>query len=210
GTYVGRLDGLRFVPDARDGAEGRMLIAAAGRVVRREVAARAHRLLADPDNAFAIDPTGRLKWRGDSVGRLVAGKRTLAARAVQHNRPVPPLPPSDRLAKVIEVDPALPPSFYATIGLRLFGSLAMRPDRLEKLAVAARRLARRGPIATGELAAISGISRQELQQLLIALGYRAVTEAGGESFVARPRNRRKGGNGRPRLQIDEGHPFAKL
>jgi hypothetical protein len=62
----------------------------------------------------------------------------------------------------------------------------------------------------GELAAISGISRQELGQLLAALGYRAVAEVGGESFVARPRSRRKGGNGRPRLRVDEGHPFAKL
>ena len=322
GTYVGRLNGLRFVPDARDGAEARMLVAAAGRIVRHEVAARAHRLLADPDNAFAIDSTGSLMWRGGFVGRLVSGKRTLAPRAellaadfvegelrerirqrlqaflraeierrlsplftaqalsiggnarglvfqlvgalgflpaaevgaqikaldpldrnalgrqgirfgiesvyfepllrtdtmrfrallwaVQHNRPVPRLPPSDRLAKVIEVDPALPPSFYATIGLRQLGSLAMRPDRLENLAGAARRLARRGPVAMGELAAISGINRQQLRHLLVALGYRAVAEAGGESFVARPRSRRKGRNGRSRLRMDEGHPFAKL
>ena len=39
GTYVGRLDGLRFVPDAVDGVEARMLIAAASRVLRNEVAA---------------------------------------------------------------------------------------------------------------------------------------------------------------------------
>jgi ATP-dependent RNA helicase SUPV3L1/SUV3 len=130
--------------------------------------------------------------------------------AVRHNRPVPRLPPSRRLAEVTEVDPTLPPSFYATVGLRPFGGLAMRPDRLEKLAAAARRLARRGPIATGELAAISGINRQELRQLLVALGYRAVAEAGGESFVARPRGRRKGGNRYPRSRMDEGHPFAKL
>jgi len=322
GTYVGSLNGLRFVPDARDGAEEGMLIAAAGRVLRHEVAARAHRLLADPDDAFAIDSIGNLMWGGASIGRLAAGERTLAPRAapitvdfvegelrerirqrlqdflraeierrlaplfavqglslgssarglvfqlvgalgllptaevgpqikalgpqdrsalgrqglrfgiesvyfepllradtmrfrallwaVRHNRPVPRLPASHRLAKVIEIDPALPPSFYATIGMRLCGSLAMRPDRLEKLAVAARRLARRGPVAMGELAAISGISRQELGQLLVALGYRAVAEVGGESFVARPRSRRKGGNGRPRLRVDEGHPFAKL
>ena len=322
GTYVGSLNGLRFVPDARDGAEEGMLIAAAGRVLRHEVAARAHRLLADPDDAFAIDSIGNLMWGGASIGRLAAGERTLAPRAapitvdfvegelrerirqrlqdflraeierrlaplfavqglslgssarglvfqlvgalgllptaevgpqikalgpqdrsalgrqglrfgiesvyfepllradtmrfrallwaVRHNRPVPRLPASHRLAKVIEIDPALPPSFYATIGMRLCGSLAMRPDRLEKLAVAARRLARRGPVAMGELAAISGISRQELGQLLVALGYRAVAELGGESFVARPRSRRKGGNGRPRLRVDEGHPFAKL
>ncbi|HEY4862092.1 MAG TPA: helicase-related protein [Xanthobacteraceae bacterium] len=322
GTYVGSLNGLRFVPDARDGAEEGMLIAAAGRVLRHEVAARAHRLLADPDDAFAIDSIGNLMWGGASIGRLAAGERTLAPRAapitvdfvegelrerirqrlqdflraeierrlaplfavqglslgssarglvfqlvgalgllptaevgpqikalgpqdrsalgrqglrfgiesvyfepllradtmrfrallwaVRHNRPVPQLPASHRLGKVIEIDPALPPSFYATIGMRLCGSLAMRPDRLEKLAVAARRLARRGPVAMGELAAISGISRQELGQLLVALGYRAVAEVGGESFVARPRSRRKGGNGRPRLRVDEGHPFAKL
>jgi len=322
GTYVGRLNGLRFVPDARDGAEARMLIAAAGRIVRHEVASRAHRLLADPDNAFAIDATGGLMWRGGSVGRMVAGERTLAPRAepraadfiegelrerirqrlqtflraeierrlsplfkaqalsvggnarglvfqlvgalgllpaaevgpqvkaldpldrtalgrqglrfgiesayfepllradtmhfrallwaVQHNRPVPRLPPSDRLAKVIEVDPALPPSFYATIGLRLLGNLAMRPDRLEKLAAAARRLARRGPVATRELAATSGISRREVRQLLVALGYRALAEAAEESFVAQPRGRRKGGNRHPRSRMDEGHPFAKL
>ena len=322
GTYVGSLNGLRFVPDARDGAEEGMLIAAAGRVLRHEVAARAHRLLADPDDAFAIDSIGNLMWGGASIGRLAAGERTLAPRAapitvdfvegelrerirqrlqdflraeierrlaplfavqglslgssarglvfqlvgalgllptaevgpqikalgpqdrsalgrqglrfgiesvyfepllradtmrfrallwaVRHNRPVPQLPASHRLGKVIEIDPALPPSFYATIGMRLCGSLAMRPDRLEKLAVAARRLARRGPVAIGELAANSGISRQELGQLLVALGYRAVAELGGESFVARPRSRRKGGNGRPRLRVDEGHPFAKL
>src|SRR5438132_2797991 len=301
GTYVGRLDGLRFVPDARDGAEARMLIAAAGRVVRYEIAARAHRLLADPDDAFAIDSTGSLMWRGGFVGRLVAGKRTHTPRAepiapdfvegelrerirqrlqaflgaeierrlsplftaqallvggnarglvfqmvgalgflpaaevgpqikaldpldrnalgrqglrfgiesvyfepllradamhfrallwaVQHNRPVPRLPTSDRLAKVTEVDPALPPSFYATIGLRQLGSLAMRPDRLQKLSSSAHRLSRRGPVAMGELAAISGINRQQLRRLLVALGYRAVAEAGGESFVARPRSR---------------------
>ena len=44
GAYVGRLDGFRFVPDAGDGAERRMLVAAANRVLRSEVAARARRL----------------------------------------------------------------------------------------------------------------------------------------------------------------------
>ena len=130
--------------------------------------------------------------------------------AVRHNRPVPRLPPSRRLAEVVEVDPALPPSFYATAGLRVLGSLALRPDRLERLAAAARRLARRGPIETRELAAISGISHQELRGLLVALGYRAVAEDGEDRFVARPRNWRKGGDGRRQSLMDESHPFAKL
>ena len=45
GTYVGRLDGLRFVPDeSSDGDAMRTLITAANRVLRGEVALRARRL----------------------------------------------------------------------------------------------------------------------------------------------------------------------
>jgi ATP-dependent RNA helicase SUPV3L1/SUV3 len=322
GTHVGRLDGLRFVPDALDGVEARMLIAAAGRALRQEVATRAHRLFLDADDAFAIDPRGCLRWRGGSVGRLTAGERILTPRvepltgdfvegelrerirrrlqaflrteidrrlgpltraqawplggvarglvfqligtlgslpavevgrqvealdppdrtalsrlglrfgiesvyfepllradtmrfrallwAVRQNRPVPRLPPARHLAKVIEIDPALPTSFYTTTGLCVLGRLALRPDRLETLAAAARRLARRGPFAAAELAGISGINRQQLRQLLIALGYRAFVEAGKENFLMRPRSRREAVNGRPNLPADEGHPFAKL
>jgi ATP-dependent RNA helicase SUPV3L1/SUV3 len=322
GTYVGRLNGLRFVPDALDGVEARMLLAAAGRVLRHEVAARAHRLSTDTDDAFAIDPDGSLRWRGGSVGRLVAGERILMPRAeplagdflegelrekirqrlqaflrteverrlaplftaqalplggvarglvfqligtlgslpaaevgrqadaldpsdrtalsglglrfgiesvyfepllrddamrfrallwaVRQNQAVPRLPPARHLAKVIEIDPALPTSFYATAGLRVLGRLALRPDRLENLAAAARRLARRGSFAAGELAGISGINRQELRRLLVALGYRTVVEAGKENFIVRPRRRHEVVDGSPRLPADEGHPFAKL
>ena len=81
GAYVGRLDGLRFVPDAVDGIEMRMVNAAANRVLRSEIASRARMLAADADQAFAIDPAGMLRWRGSAVGRLVAGERTLTPRA---------------------------------------------------------------------------------------------------------------------------------
>src|SRR5439155_3868193 len=47
GAYVGRLDGLRFVPDSVDGVEMRMLIAAASRVLRGEIGARARLLAVD-------------------------------------------------------------------------------------------------------------------------------------------------------------------
>jgi ATP-dependent RNA helicase SUPV3L1/SUV3 len=292
GTYVGRLNGLRFEPDARDGAEARMLIAAAGRVVRHEVTARAHRLLADPDDAFAIDSTGSLIWRGGFVGRLVAGKRTLAPRAEPfaadfvegelreriRQRLQTLSARGDRTAFIaaiygaslsvggnarglssswsvhsvscrqprsvrrsrrsipwIEtrwVDRASASALRASISSRFFAPihalsclaqggatqssgatgtskrppgqgdrsrssiaafvlrhyrvapicLAMRPDRLGTR-WAARHLTRRGPVAMGELAAISGISRQRLRQLLVALGYRAVAEAGGEALL---------------------------
>ena len=75
--------------------------------------------------------------------------------AVHHGRTVYPAVFARRFAKPIEIDPSLPTSFYAAIGLRVLAGLAMRPDRLEQLAAAARRLARAGPFALApELAAM--------------------------------------------------------
>ncbi len=323
GAYVGNLDGLRFVPNAIDGVGGRMLIAAASRLLRHEVTARAQRLCADEDDAFAIDPSGMLRWRGGLVGRLAAGERMLTPRAdpligdlvegdarerirqrlqtflraeierrlapllaaqalplggigrglvfqladalgclptsevcrqlreldpsdraalsrlglrfgvqsvyfqpmlradsmrfrgllwaVKRALSVPPLPPSRQLAKVIETDPAVPASFYAAVGLRVLDGLALRPDRLEQLAAAARRLARRGPFTTGaELMAAAGIQQPALRRLVAALGYRAVIDRGEETFIARPRSQRDGTRRRRHLPAAEGHPFAKL
>ena len=80
GSYVGRLDGFRFMPDASDGAESRMLATAANRVLRSEIAVRARHLTADADAAFAIDPVGNLRWRSGVVGRLASGDGVLAPR----------------------------------------------------------------------------------------------------------------------------------
>jgi ATP-dependent RNA helicase SUPV3L1/SUV3 len=81
GSYVGRLDGFRFIPDANDGAESRMLANAANKVLRGEITWRAQQLAADGDQAFAIDPIGNLLWRGGLVGRLAAGEGSLTPRA---------------------------------------------------------------------------------------------------------------------------------
>src|SRR5207248_7513595 len=80
GAYVGRMDGLRFVPDSVDGVEMRMLIAAASRVLRGEIAARARLLATDADEVFAIGADGELYWRGAAMGRMVAGAKLLAPR----------------------------------------------------------------------------------------------------------------------------------
>ena len=80
GAPVGRLDGFRFAPDVADGAAARTLMAAANRVLRGEIAARARRLANDGDEVFALDGSGRLQWRGGSVGRLVAGEAILSPR----------------------------------------------------------------------------------------------------------------------------------
>jgi ATP-dependent RNA helicase SUPV3L1/SUV3 len=323
GAYVGRLDGLHFVPDAIDGIEMRMVNAAANRVLRSEIAARARLLAADADAAFAIDAAGMLRWRGGVVGRLVAGERMLSPRAepaagdfvegdtrekirhrlaafarneierrlaplfaisalslggvgrglafqladalgslpagevarqvaaldpadraalsrhgvrfgtetvyvepllrpetlrfrallwaVRNGRGAPALPSTRRLAKAIETDPGLPASFYAALGFFVAGGLALRADRLERLAAVARRLGRSGPFAAdARLAALAGVEPGVLRRLLGALGYRAVIADGAESFVARPRRRRETAGRIPRPSPREGHPFAKL
>ena len=79
GHYVGRLDGFRFVPDAvAAGDEGKTLLAAANRVLRGEIAARAQLLAAAPDGDFALTPDRGITWRGGAVGRLLRGDSALA------------------------------------------------------------------------------------------------------------------------------------
>jgi ATP-dependent RNA helicase SUPV3L1/SUV3 len=132
--------------------------------------------------------------------------------AVQHGRPVPPPLLSKRyLTKVIEIDPALPTSFYAAIGLRVLSGLALRPDRLERVVAAARRLARLGAFsADDKLAAVSGVERPALRRLLAALGYRAVIRASEEKFIGPRRGQRNHIKSHHRPPAAEGHPFAKL
>jgi ATP-dependent RNA helicase SUPV3L1/SUV3 len=132
--------------------------------------------------------------------------------AVRHGHTVPKLPGVRHRGKAIAIDPDLPASFYAAIGRRVIGGLALRPDRLERLAASARGRARLGRFAgDAELAAIAGVAQAELRRVLLALGYRAVIEQGDEFFIANPRRRfaqpRVGSHPRPPR---EGHPFAKL
>src|SRR6266568_2748219 len=324
GTFVGRLDGFRFVPDASEADGMRTLVTAANRVLRGEVMTRARRLAAEADEAFAIDASGEVLWRGETVGRMVAGESILTPRvelrtgdfldgearervrqrlqlfvrgeietrlaplfaaqalplggpgrgvvfqlvdtlgclaaadvaaalealdvpdrralgrvgvrfgretiyvepllgpasvrfrallwAVRNGRALPLLPGARHRGKAIAVDPDLPASFYAAIGRRVLGGLALRPDRLERLAASARGRARLGRFTgDAELAAIAGVASGELRGVLLALGYRAVIEESNEFFIAKPRRRgtqaRAGARAEPPR---EGHPFAKL
>jgi ATP-dependent RNA helicase SUPV3L1/SUV3 len=106
-------------------------------------------------------------------------------------------------------DAALPEGIYAAMGYRLMGTRALRADRVERLAMAARRLARQGPFApVPELAQIAGCRKEELPGVLTALGYRAAMDETGVSFHARrrPQERRKP---RPDAARADG-PFALL
>jgi ATP-dependent RNA helicase SUPV3L1/SUV3 len=84
GHSVGRLSGFRFSADETPtGADGRAVLAAAHRALAREIPARAARLAADGDDAFAlkleaIGPNwGDLTWRGAPLARLTAGVSAL-------------------------------------------------------------------------------------------------------------------------------------
>jgi len=317
GHYVGELKGFRFVPDVgADGEEAKTLVAAANRVLRGEIEARARRLAGAPDSEFGLREDGTLVWGGGPVGRLAAGDSALAPRvelvsveflegaALQMvrrrlqlfvrstiesglaplfrlhaaelaapargvafqlsealgavpTRAVRPLlatlAPADRKAlgrfgvrlgtEWIYVEPLLAPAavalrallwsvhqgtplpaplprrgrfsvapesspeFYAAIGYAVLGTRAIRLDRVERLAAAARRLARQGSFAaTAELAALAGVKQNELAGLLPALGYKALVDEAGTRFIARPPRRRAR---KPKPRPTHG-PFAAL
>jgi ATP-dependent RNA helicase SUPV3L1/SUV3 len=327
GHAIGRLLGFRFVPDEfAEHGQIRTLLAAANRVLRGEIAARARALAEAPDAEFELGPDGAVAWRGGAVGRLLPGESALGprvealpgdfleghlrdgvrqrlaafvggavrrglaalfrardadltgparglvfqlaealgslpAREVAHLRAsltapdrkalarlgvrlgtetiyVDPLlkpkaarlrgllwavrsgcaPPEPPASATAARDPAIADAAYEAMGYRMLGPWAVRADRLERLAAAARALARQGPFAaTPALAGIAGADPADLAVLLPPLGYRAVHD-GVDGTVLFQARRRREGNGarrpRPAPSRDvpgaaEG-PFAKL
>jgi ATP-dependent RNA helicase SUPV3L1/SUV3 len=131
--------------------------------------------------------------------------------SVHRGAPLPaPVPPPGRIS--LPPDPVAANSFYPAIGYQLLGPRALRVDRVERLAAAARKAARQGPFAASpELASLSGCPKEELPGVLAALGYRAVVEGSGITFQAKPR--RAGGakpaKARKAPRVPDG-PFAML
>lgn len=77
GVPAGRLQGFEFVPDPSLAGGAERIRAAANKALRRAAPARAAAFAADPDSQFALDPRGRILWRGTAVARLVAGEGAL-------------------------------------------------------------------------------------------------------------------------------------
>jgi ATP-dependent RNA helicase SUPV3L1/SUV3 len=75
GHFVGRLRGLSFEAVQGVGAlENKALRAAVQRAVAPEMSHRLGRLAAEGDEAFALEPTGDLLWRGEAAGALAGGQ----------------------------------------------------------------------------------------------------------------------------------------
>ncbi|MBL8833418.1 MAG: disulfide oxidoreductase, partial [Rhodospirillales bacterium] len=78
GVHAGRLDGFEFRADPTLDMGAPAVRAAANRALRRDIGLRTARLAADPDDAFALLPDGRIAWHGQPVARLVAGPDALS------------------------------------------------------------------------------------------------------------------------------------
>ena len=317
GHDVGRLDGFRFVPDAvADSEAAKTLFAAANRVLRGEIEARAQSLSASPDGDFALAANGALTWRDGAVGRLLGGETALEPRIealasdfldgtqrelvrrrlalfwrmLRHRRlgallrarraelagparglvfqlceALGILPAAQVAAQVAALgsgdrralarlgvrlgtetvyldgqmkrdaaslaallwavrngvaapvvpggvaaprDPAIDEAAYLVMGFRVLGARVLRADKVEKLAAAARLLARQGPFtATPELANFAGASRRDLAAMLTSLGYRAVHDSSGVTFHAKRSAKRRPA---PLRAPPDDSPFAKL
>ena len=119
-------------------------------------------------------------------------------------------------------DPAVSERAYAAMGYRVLGTQVLRIDRVERLAAAARRLARHGPFgAAPALATLAGCPVDALAGVLPALGYRLVPGSdGAPSFHTRKRARERSRYGkadaarhvrrRGKDKDVEASPFAKL
>ena len=135
--------------------------------------------------------------------------------AVHHDMVDLVAPPSPgRLS--LPIDPALPESFYEAIGYRSLGRVAVRADRLDRLAREARRLAGRGPFpATPQLLSLVGCRKEDMVVVLAAVGYRPQLGEGEPRFAPRARNRHKSrgraqGQARERAARAADSPFAVL
>jgi ATP-dependent RNA helicase SUPV3L1/SUV3 len=79
GHKVGEVSGFTFAPDPLSGGEDRRLVLrAARRALRAEMPRRVAALVADPDEAFALDHRAQsLLWHTVPVGRLRPGREVL-------------------------------------------------------------------------------------------------------------------------------------
>ncbi|MFA5123577.1 MAG: hypothetical protein WC493_20665, partial [Zavarzinia sp.] len=81
GEYVGRMSGLKFIPDPdAEGVDGKAVQAAANRALGPEVTRRTDELEAAGDDVFKLDPEGRVIWDGTVLARLTAGRDALHPR----------------------------------------------------------------------------------------------------------------------------------
>lgn len=82
GEYVGRIRGFNFIPDGvSEGAEARVLKAAALQAVAAEITARAKAVSVSADPDLKLLGDGQIVWNNAPVGRIESGASLLKPRA---------------------------------------------------------------------------------------------------------------------------------
>ena len=111
----------------------------------------------------------------------------------------------------LNVKQGVPKKFYESAGFQVIGGRAVRLDRLERLAGAARRLAKAGPFpATNDLMALVACNGRTFARILEMLGYRSEQQGGHTVFTKQGIRRRRGKAVRRRAKVDPDSPFAEL
>ena len=179
------------------------------------------RELAEAVAALALPERAALKRLGVRFGpediylpamlkpAAVALRLQLWAAATGSAATVPPQPGAVSLPRG-----EAPAGYWVAAGFRELGERAIRIDMLDRLATAARRLAANGAfVPDAQLSSLVGLRRQELPELLRALGFRdhQVGEAAGFRFddeaARRAARARRRASRRPH---DPHSPFAGL
>src|SRR5262249_31969869 len=96
GPAIGRLDGFRFAPAATTGgSDAKALGAAAQKALAGEIEARASKLAHAPDSQFVLSQDGTVRWQGEPVARLTAGREVRGARRGHLAAGAPTRPPTE-------------------------------------------------------------------------------------------------------------------
>jgi ATP-dependent RNA helicase SUPV3L1/SUV3 len=81
GEYVGKIVGLRFIPDgAGEGSDGKTLKAVSLKAAAQEIAARALAVAACADPALSLTRDGEVHWQRAAIAKLAAGPHLLKPR----------------------------------------------------------------------------------------------------------------------------------
>jgi ATP-dependent RNA helicase SUPV3L1/SUV3 len=133
-----------------------------------------HRLV----GTLTPDERRELARRGVSLGRIHVYFSSLLApgalrwRAILHALRSPGPVPGPLGAPSLAVEAGISPATYAACGYSVAGTRAVRIDRLERLAAAARRAAREGPFeVTREMANAVAAAPEDAAAVLAAIGF---------------------------------------
>ena len=125
----------------------------------------------------------------------------------------PPTPPAGRVSVATD---AVPPDFWEAVGYPPMGPRALRADILERLERELYKRSTEGPLTTvPELAQMIGSTAEDLEGVLVAMGYRRREGEGGAVTWQRGRpphrgEKRRGKREKPPAKPHADSPFAKL